>query len=72
MSTEVYPHLDLRVDDHPNPIVEIRRLFEEAKKEYLLFKQFLPTKAQPAGIYDRKLIDEIIAQQAANDKVRAQ
>jgi uncharacterized Ntn-hydrolase superfamily protein len=72
MSTEVYPYLDLRVDDHPDPIVELRRIFEEAKKEYLPFKQFLPTAANPAGIYDRKVIDEIIAQQAANDRARAQ
>ena len=49
----------------------LRRLFEEAKKEYLPFKQFLPTAAKPAGVYDRKLIDEIIAQQAANDQERA-
>jgi uncharacterized Ntn-hydrolase superfamily protein len=70
VTSEVYPYLDLRVDDHANPIVEIRRIFEEAKKEYLPFKQFLPTQANPAGVYDRKLIDEIIARQAANDKTR--
>lgn len=39
MSTEVYPHLDLRVDDHPDPVVELRRIYEESKKEYLPFKQ---------------------------------
>jgi uncharacterized Ntn-hydrolase superfamily protein len=72
MSSEVYPYLDLRVDDHPNPIVELRRIFEEAKREYLPFKQFLPTAANPAGVYDRKLIDEIIAKQAQNDWVKAQ
>lgn len=72
MSTEVYPYLDVRVDDHPDPIIELRRLFEEAKREYLPFKQFLPTAANPAGIYDRKLIDEIIAQQAENDRAKAQ
>lgn len=63
VSTEIYPYLDLRVDDHPNPIVELRRIFEEAKREYLPFKQFLPTAANPCGIYDRKLVDEIIARQ---------
>ncbi|MFN8493529.1 MAG: DUF1028 domain-containing protein [Caldilineaceae bacterium] len=71
MNTEVYPYLDLRVDDNPDPIVEMRRIFEEAKREYLPFKQFLPTKAKPAGIYDRKLIDEVIAKQAENDKQKA-
>jgi len=70
MSTEVYPHLDIRVDDHPDPVVELRRLYEESKKEYLPFKQFLPTAAKPAGIYDAKIIEDIIAQQAENDQVR--
>lgn len=70
MSTEVYAKLDLRVDDHPDPVVELRRLYEECKREFIPFQQFLPTAAQPAGIYDRKIIDEIIAQQAANDQQR--
>lgn len=70
MSTEVYPHLDLRVDDHPDPVVELRRIYEESKKEYLPFKQLLPTAAKPAGIYDTKIIEDIIAQQAKNDQLR--
>jgi len=51
-STEEYPYLDLRVDDHADPMAELRRIFEEAKKEYLPFKQLLPTAANPAGVYD--------------------
>jgi uncharacterized Ntn-hydrolase superfamily protein len=70
MGSEVYPYLDLRVDDNPLPVVELRRLFEESKKEYMPFKQFLPTAAKPAGVYDRQLIEEIIAQQATNDQAR--
>jgi len=70
-TTEVYPHLDIRVDDHPDPVVELRRLFEEAKKEYLPFKQFLPSRDRPAGIYERALIDRIIQEQAVRDKERA-
>ena len=70
MSTEVYPMLDLRVDDHPDPVAELRRIYEEAKKEFIPFQQFLPTAAQPAGVYDRAIIDRIIAQQAENDRLR--
>ncbi|BAL99161.1 MULTISPECIES: DUF1028 domain-containing protein [Caldilinea] len=70
MSTEVYPMLDLRVDDHPDPVAELRRIYEEAKKEFIPFQQFLPTAAKPAGIYDRAIIDRIIAQQAENDRLR--
>jgi len=69
-TTEEYLHLDIRVDDHPDPVVELRRLFEESKREYLPFKQFLPTRARPAGIYDRAIIDRIIAEQAQGDQER--
>ncbi len=69
-TTEEYAHLDIRVDDHPDPVVELRRLFEEAKKEYLPFKQFLPTRTRPAGIYDRAVIDRIVQEQAQRDKER--
>lgn len=67
-STEEYPLLDIRVDDNPDPVVELRRLFEECKKEYLVFKQFLPTWENPAGIYQREKLEEVLAMQAANDQ----
>lgn len=70
MGTEVYPLVDLRVDDHPDPVAELRRIYEESKKEYIPFQQFLPTAANPAGVYDRAIIDRIIAEQAANDQQR--
>ncbi len=71
VTTEEYAHLDLRVDDHPDPVVELRRLFEEAKRESLPFKQFLPTRSRPAGIYERTLIDRIIKEQAERDRERS-
>lgn len=70
VTSEEYPHLDIRVDDHPDPVIELRRLFEESKREYLPFKQFLPTRSRPAGIYDRSLIDRIIKEQAEHDQAR--
>ena len=72
VSSEIYPYIDFRVDDNPHPVAELRRVYEEAKKEYLPFKQFLPTAANPAGIYDMNIIEEIIAQQAENDRLRAE
>src|ERR1700738_5115538 len=33
VGTEVYPYLDLRVDDHPDPLVELRRLYVECQVE---------------------------------------
>jgi len=72
VSTEVYPYLDLRVDDNPNPLVELRRLYEESKLEYLPFKDKLPTQANPAGVYGKALTEAIIAEQAERDRVRAE
>jgi uncharacterized Ntn-hydrolase superfamily protein len=56
-TTEVYPHLDLRVDDHPEPLVELRRLYVESHELFLPFQTFLPTQANPAGVYDRTVIE---------------
>lgn len=65
VSTELYADIDLRVDDHADPIAELRRLYQESQKPYYVaFRQIMPTQANPAGIYDPKLIDEIAAQLA--------
>ena len=71
MGKEVYADVEFRVDDHPDPVVELRRIYEEAKKEYMVFQGFLATAANPAGTFDRQLINDIIAKQAENDKVKA-
>jgi uncharacterized Ntn-hydrolase superfamily protein len=47
VSTEPYPYLDLRVDDHPDPVVELRRVYEVAKVELLPFVDALPTRDNP-------------------------
>jgi uncharacterized Ntn-hydrolase superfamily protein len=70
VSTEIYPYLDLRVDDHPDPVDELRRLYEEAKAEYLPFKDKLPSAANPHGIYGKALTEAIIAEQAERDRSR--
>ncbi len=54
---EEYPWLDIRVDDHPEPLVELRRLYEEARRKYLVFHRFLPTRNDPSGVYDRTVIN---------------
>jgi uncharacterized Ntn-hydrolase superfamily protein len=71
VSTEVYPHLDLRVDDNPDPLVELRRLYQESQAEYLPFKDKLPTLANPHGIYGKALTEALVAEQAVRDQARA-
>jgi uncharacterized Ntn-hydrolase superfamily protein len=47
MHQDVYPHLDLRVDHHPNPISELRYLFEESRKDYYQsFRRTMPSHHQ--------------------------
>jgi hypothetical protein len=52
--------------------ITLRRIYEEAKKGYMVFHDFLAMAANPVGIFDRQLINEIIAKQAENDLARAQ
>jgi uncharacterized Ntn-hydrolase superfamily protein len=59
-TTEEYPFLDLRVDDHPEPLVELRRLYERSLERYQPFMSCLPSRARPAGITDRAVIENEI------------
>ena len=54
---EEWPLLDLRVDDHADPLAELERLERVSRERYVHFRQFLPTRANPAGVYDRAEID---------------
>jgi uncharacterized Ntn-hydrolase superfamily protein len=56
-SGEDYPYLDLRVDDHAEPLQELRRLYEESRRVYLPFLTFLPGRADPAGVFDLATIE---------------
>jgi uncharacterized Ntn-hydrolase superfamily protein len=44
---EEYPWVSLRVDDHPDPISELRRVFEVWKVEERAWMQFMPTREDP-------------------------
>ena len=59
-STEEYAFLDIRVDDHADPIAELRRLYEKSLERFQPFATCLPSRARPAGITDRTLIEETV------------
>ena len=68
-TTESYPALDLRVDDHPEPIVELRRLYEKSLERFQPFVACLPRRADPAGITDRAVIEAAVERfQAARSR----
>jgi uncharacterized Ntn-hydrolase superfamily protein len=58
---EEWPALDLRVDDHADPLAELERLEQVSRMHWTTFRQFMPTRASPGGITDRATIDAGIA-----------
>ncbi len=57
-TTEEYGYVDIRVDDSPDPVVELRRIFEVVKQEFLPFVSQLPTRANPKGNRTPQMADE--------------
>lgn len=47
--TEDYPWLDLRVDENPQPVAELRRIATIARLQLLPFVEGMPKRGQPAG-----------------------
>lgn len=60
-STEEYPELSLRVDDHSEPLIELRRLYDKAHERFIPFMRCGPSKARPWGVLDRNVIEQEIA-----------
>ncbi|WOH49010.1 DUF1028 domain-containing protein [Bradyrhizobium sp. sBnM-33] len=54
---EEWSDLDLRVDDHTDPLAELERLEQVSRERWVHFRPFLPTRKNPAGITDRTVID---------------
>lgn len=51
-STEAYPALDLRVDEHPDPVAELQRVYEVARTDLVPLIEMLPTLNRPEGNFD--------------------
>ncbi len=64
---EEWPLLSLRVDDHADPLPELARLERVSRERFVHFRQFLPTRANPAGVFDRATIEAGIAAGLAAD-----
>ncbi|WP_424814838.1 DUF1028 domain-containing protein [Roseococcus sp. YIM B11640] len=62
-SRDPYTDLDLRVDDHPDPLAELRRLHAVAQERYVGFRRHLAGADHP-GIFDREVLNAIIAAEA--------
>src|SRR5580693_7717662 len=64
---EEWSALDLRVDDHVDPLAELERLERVSRERWVHFRKFLPTRQNPAGITDRATIDASIAAATASE-----
>lgn len=58
--TEQYAYLDLRVDEHPQPVAELRRVLEVARRQMLPFVEMMATREDPVGGHDQAVVDFIL------------
>ena len=54
---EDFSLLDLRVDDHADPLDELARLEAVARERWVHFRRFGPTRANPVGITEREELE---------------
>jgi uncharacterized Ntn-hydrolase superfamily protein len=59
-----YPDLDIRADDHPDPLAELRRLYHISQERFAAFRRLLAGADSRWGVYDRFVIDGVIAREA--------
>jgi len=61
--------LDLRVDDHTDPLAELERLERVSRERWTIFRRFLPSRRDQVGVTDRSIIEQEIARElAAGDR----
>ena len=58
---EDYPELDIRVDDHTEPVTELQRLYQVSLERFQPFVSCLAGRHDPAGVTERAQIDARIA-----------
>jgi uncharacterized Ntn-hydrolase superfamily protein len=64
---EEWPDLDLRVDDHADPLTELERLETVSRELFVHFRRFLPNRRDRVGVTDRALIENEIAKALAGE-----
>lgn len=67
-STEEYSDLDLRVDDHTDPVAELERLEAVSRERWTHFRRFLPNRGDPSGVFDRDYINAEIEKALAPER----
>ncbi len=60
-----YPVIDVRVDDHADPLAELARLVTVNGERFAHYRRFMPSRESPAGLTDRAEIERRIAESIA-------
>jgi len=60
-----YPSLSLRVDDHEEPLAELRRLYRIWLGRFAAYVTIMPTEDNPSGIFDRAVLEAEAARREA-------
>ena len=55
------PDLDIRADDHPDPLAELRRLHRVSLERFAVFRKLMAGTHDPVGVLDRAVIEAAIA-----------
>ncbi len=59
-NVEAYPWLDLRVDEHRNPVAELRRILGVARHQLMPFVDGMPTRVNPLGGIPTEVTDMLM------------
>ena len=65
---EEWSYLDLRVDDHTDPLAELERLEAVSRERWVHFRKYLPTRKNPSGVTDRATIDSGVEAAIADER----
>lgn len=60
-TADPYPDLDIRADDHPDPLAELRRLHRVSLERFAVFRRHLAGRDSSWGELDRTVIDAAVA-----------
>jgi uncharacterized Ntn-hydrolase superfamily protein len=58
---EDYPLIDIRVDDHAEPLQELARLEAVSRQRYIHYRKCMPSRSNPSGVLGREEIERLIA-----------
>jgi uncharacterized Ntn-hydrolase superfamily protein len=65
---EEWPDLNLRVDDHAEPLAELERLESVSRERFVHFMAMWPSRRDRVGITDRNIIERKIAEALAAER----